>query len=357
MVDTRIPHLPNEILYEIAGYVDDEDILNLRLSAKVFEYITNDRFATTFFGDRAYELSPEGLEALVKITEHSVFAPHIRTVVIGHGGKHSSAKYHDLLDQAFRNLAAHGNAISIGLRRVHTAHNYRPIHTQGCQPMVNFFRHKMLAAALHAQLPLKDVVADVQSDSRNRLLASHSDHWAGLLADNFHALAHHNQLRSFRVKFSTKAPDFTKPSYTLLDLHDRILKVSQTGDRQWDTFMPYGSLQTFREIHLEACDMDYDWFRAMLRTSCQQLESLSLYNVRVKAPWVAAPTASWRSLFRRQIRSLSALKSCKFGKLQDQDGQVWLEGGDKTLEASTRAQVITVLSKLSAGIRTFELDG
>ncbi|KAH0004367.1 hypothetical protein KCU78_g13427, partial [Aureobasidium melanogenum] len=358
MAGTRIPHLPNEILYEIAGYVDDEDILNLRLSAKVFQYITIDRFATTFFEDRAYELSPKGLEALVKITEHSVFAPHIRTVIIGHGGKHSSAKYHGLLDQAFRNLATLGNAISIGLRRVHTAHNYQPLHSQGCQQMVNFFRHKMLAAAFRARLPLKDIVADVQSDSQNRSLTSHSDYWASSLTHHFEFLASiHNQLRGLRVKFSTKESDSTKPSYIFLDLRDDKVQVSQTGDQHWHTFLSYGSLQRLREIYLEDCDVDYDLFRTMLRTSYQQLECLSLYNVHIESPWLSPRTVSWRSLFRTQSRSLSVLKSCKFGKLQDQDGGVWLEGDEKTIEANTRAHVITVLSNLAAGVRTFELDG
>ncbi|CAD0090387.1 unnamed protein product [Aureobasidium vineae] len=78
MIDPHIPHLPSEILCEIAGYVNDEDVLSLRLSAKIFQSITADRFATTFFEDRTYELSPKGLKALVKIiTEHPVFAPHI----------------------------------------------------------------------------------------------------------------------------------------------------------------------------------------------------------------------------------------------------------------------------------------
>lgn len=82
--NAHIPELPNEVLCSIAGFVDDAGIPNLRLAAKVFHYITAERFATVFFQDRAYELSPAGLKALVEITEHPVFAPHIRTVIIGH---------------------------------------------------------------------------------------------------------------------------------------------------------------------------------------------------------------------------------------------------------------------------------
>lgn len=198
MANIRIPHLPNEILYEIAGYVDDEDILNLRLSAKVFQSITADRFATTFFEDRAYELSPKGLEALVKITEHAFFAPHIRTVVIGHGGKHSSAKYHALLEQAFQNLAIIGNPISLGLRRVRTSHNYQPKDYCVGYQMQRFFREKMLSAASRAQMSLGNIVADVQTSSQNRLLPSNSQYWSGHFINRFLAgVLGNNQVGDF----------------------------------------------------------------------------------------------------------------------------------------------------------------
>ncbi|CAD0047441.1 unnamed protein product [Aureobasidium pullulans] len=170
--NAHIPELPNEVLCSIAGFVDDADIPNLRLAAKVFHYITAERFATVFFQDRAYELSPAGLKALVKITEHPVFAPYIRTVIIGHGGKHHSAKYHDKMESAFQNLKVYGHKISLGLRRVRTAHNFevRPycVETAMCK-----FSEKMMSAAKRAQMPIENIIADLQ----NPLVGERTDEW------------------------------------------------------------------------------------------------------------------------------------------------------------------------------------
>ncbi|CAD0050583.1 unnamed protein product [Aureobasidium pullulans] len=160
--NTHIPDLPNEVLGSIAGFVDDAEIPNLRLAAKVFHYITAERFATVFFQDRAYELSPAGLKALVKITEHPVFAPYIRTIIIGHGGKHHSAEYHDKMESAFQNLKVYGHKISLGLRRVRTAHNFevRPLRVETA---MSKFSTKMISAAKKAQMPIESIIADLQN--------------------------------------------------------------------------------------------------------------------------------------------------------------------------------------------------
>lgn len=162
MAHTHIPHLPNEILCEIASYVNEEDIPNLRLSAKVFRSITADRFATTFFENRAYALSDKGLEKLIEITKHPIFASHIRTVIIGHGGKHCSAKYHNKLKRAFQNLATIGNTISLGLRHMHTPLHYDKYSHAISDPMMKFFEEKMMAAVDYSQMPLKNLVVDLQ---------------------------------------------------------------------------------------------------------------------------------------------------------------------------------------------------
>ncbi|THY33925.1 hypothetical protein D6D01_02140 [Aureobasidium pullulans] len=160
--NVHIPDLPNEVLCSIAGFVDDAYIPNLRLAAKVFHYITAERFATVFFQDRAYELSPAGLKALVKITEHPVFAPYIRTIIIGHGGKHHSAKYHDRMESAFRNLKLYGHKISLGLRRVCTAHNFE-VEPDCAGTAMSKFSEKMIFAAKKAQMPIENFIADLQN--------------------------------------------------------------------------------------------------------------------------------------------------------------------------------------------------
>ncbi|KAG9650267.1 hypothetical protein KCU95_g14581, partial [Aureobasidium melanogenum] len=331
MAGIRMPHLPNEILYEIAGYVDDKDILNLRLSAKVFQYVTADRFATAFFQDRAYELSPKGLTALVKITEHSVFAPHIRTVIIGHGVKHSSAKYHGLLEQAFQNLASIGNTISLGLRRVRTSHNYQhKVHCGGHQ-MWRFWRDKMLPAASHAQMPVGNIVADVQTASQNRLLPSDSQYWSQDFIDVLLAGALGNGLtRDYQIKLGAGGSDSSKSSFIRVGLQGKRLEGLRVCT--WDSYnyLTYGLMLQLREIDLDDCVTNYNWLAELLRTTCsRQLEHLSLYNVRLRQrTGNSYRSRTWLKLFK-SLKSPTVLKSCKFGRLWSDSGDLWLEGGKK----------------------------
>ncbi|CAD0097876.1 unnamed protein product [Aureobasidium mustum] len=256
MANIRIPHLPNEILYEIVSYVNDEDILNLRLSAKVFQSITAGRFASTFFEDRAYELSAKGLKALVKITEHPIFAPHIRTVVIGHGGKHSSAKYHNLLEQAFQNLAIIGNPISLGLRRVRTSHNNEPDDLKAARPMVRFLEDKMLVAAVRAQMRLENLVSDTQDSSQNRSLPSSEIHWAYFLYDQAApGSTIHSRFSGLQVKSSPAGCNLNKSGEILINFQASRLVGSYFSFTGPEVAVPY----TFPTVFARFIWRDVSW--------------------------------------------------------------------------------------------------
>ncbi|KAI4841075.1 hypothetical protein E4T44_07863 [Aureobasidium sp. EXF-8845] len=347
MTTARIPHLPNEVLY-----VADEDILNLRLSAKVFHYVTADRFAVTFFEKRAYDMSTKGLKALVNITEHPSFARHIRSIVIGHGGKVSPTKHNNYLDQAFQNLAAIGNPISLGLRQVRKCRQYQRYRSAVLDDTVKFFRRKVLAAALQAGMPLGDFIADTQSASQNRMFPSVSDDWVW---DATHRISYramyHGLFNRLIIHLSA-----TESDHVLVHGLDRRLQVSQADTLEWQEYLTAAFQKRFREIVLEDCSVSSDCLLRMLRASRSTLRRLSLYNVRLKAPPDGPGTpGTWLSLFNI-IRLYLLLESCTLGNLWDEANGYWLEGGDKTIEASTRAQVSAVFLNLAAGHRALTLD-
>ncbi|KEQ94492.1 hypothetical protein AUEXF2481DRAFT_5975 [Aureobasidium subglaciale EXF-2481] len=226
-VTKNIPYLPNEVMYMITEHVDDEDLMNLRLSAKVFRDGAATRFATTFFEERAYELSPEGLTDLLEITMHPTFAHHIRTVIIGHGGKHSTAHYHDLIQRAFRNLAALGNTISIGLRRVKTFHNYQPKSYAGWCHMIRFLEEKMLPAAERTKLSL-------------------------------------GRLR--RIS---------------LDVKNKIIRGSHVGSAEFLWYLPSVSIADLRELHLEGCSVRAEYLISLFTAFGDRLEFTSMASREV----------------------------------------------------------------------------
>ena len=361
MADIRIPHLPNEILYEIAGYVDDEDILNLRLSAKVFQSITADRFATTFFEDRVHRLSVKGVKALLEITQHPVLVRHIRTVIFGHDGKQRPAKYHHIFEQIFQNLATVGNDISLGLRRDCAYDQYHIGSFAASKNMVEFFEDKILDVAIRARVPMNNLVSDVRGVPQNRNSWYHSrPAWflEILWRRVSKGVTGYSQFSGLQIKLSPRASDLSKPGRVLVELQSKQLEISHIDTLSLQFHFSKDFTGNLREIYLSSCDADCRFLRKLLKRSSLQLEHLSLYDIRMKIPpsrpsW----TVSWTSLFAIQRNALTGLKSCKFGELWDIEGNLWLEGGDKTIEASTRAQVVTVLSNLANGIRTFELDG
>ncbi|KAH0347877.1 hypothetical protein KCU83_g6504, partial [Aureobasidium melanogenum] len=335
MAGTRIPHLPNEILYEIAGYVDDEDILNLR------------------------KLSRKGVEALLKITEHPILVRHIRAVIIGHDGKQRPAKYHDLFEQIFQNLATVGNDISLGLRRMSNSDHYDSSSHAGSDNMVKFFEEKILAVAVRAQVPLENLVSDVRG------VLSNPNPWLWFRPVSFlerlwrrasTGITGYSQFNGLQIKLSPRASDFGRSGKIYVELNRKRLEISHIDTLNYFHF-PRNFTDDLREIYLESCDADYNFLWKLLHRSTHQLEHLSLYNVHLRErTGDSHRSRTWSKLFRK-LKSPIVLKSCKFGRLWGDSGDLWLEGDEKTIKANTRAHVITVLSNLGAGIRTFEFDG
>jgi hypothetical protein len=355
MTNTRIPHLPNEILYEIVSFVADEDILNIRLSAKIFQSITATRFAVTFFENRAYDMSIQGLEALVKITEQTSFARHIRTIVIGHGGKIYPGEHYNLLMQAFHHLAMIGNTISLGLRQVRKCRNYSRRHHVVLRHTIDFFRNNVLAAAVHARMSLGDLVADLQSASQNRKFPSVTDSWVNSFMGDFpKCVAGQIQFNAMNIKLPSTGSNSSSSGRVLFSNRGERLEIVKA--EAWESYyvLPYTYRSMLLEILLDDCCIDNYCLLRMLEVSGPTLHHLTLHNVRLKgAPYRLSGT--WMSLFASPKVLLSRLQSCKLGSLWDEN-DCWLEGGDKTIEASTRGQVSTVLTNLAADVRTFSLD-
>lgn len=357
MTHAHVPHLPNEILYEIASYVSDEDIPSLRLSDKTFHSITADRFAMTFFETRAYDISAKGLKTLVQITKHPSFARHIRTIIIGHGGKFYLTRHNDYLVEAFQNLANIGNTISLGMRQVRKCRNYEIQRRTVLEDTIRFFEYKVLDAAIRVQLPLEHLFVDTQSAPQNRALPSVSDDWVESFTRYFfNASVRTGQSRGLKVKLGSTESDPSSSGHILINNCVKRLKVLQTGDWDWYCRLPVQFHLGLREIILEDCNVRGGCLKRILEGSSHVLQHLTLYNVRLKT-YPHGPLDTWASLFAAPTIPLHVLDSCKFGNLWDETHVCWLEGGDKTIRAITRARVSTILSNLAVGIRTFTLDG
>ncbi|KAI5207372.1 hypothetical protein E4T39_01842 [Aureobasidium subglaciale] len=344
----HIPYLPNGVMYMIGENVDDEDLKNLRLSAKVFHDGTATRFATTFFEERAYELSPKGFKALVDITEHATFARHIKTVIICHGGgKHSATKYHSLIQLAFRNLAVLGNTISIGLRRVKTSHNYQSSLHAGSWPMMRFLEEKMLPAARRVKLALGCVVTDMQN-SPDRLLPSISSRWARQLAIAvLNGGSCYRDISGLQISLETSWGDRKRPRRLSLDLNTMIVRAYQVRCEEWEYYLPNCLIRDLRELHLEGCRVPGHYLALLFERSGDRLECISLRDVRIETRDLRRVMLNRLASQMTSMASHEVLKSCRFNAVDFVDD----EFGDEfevspAIEANTPAEAAIALSNL-----------
>lgn len=127
-----MPYLPNEIIWQIVDAADDKDLCNLRATCKALCALTQKRFGLAFFATRYFVVSDDSINTLLEITQHPVFGPYVRTVVVDcirmmqpEAGKVSvlekaidemrSAKHSLSMCRVFRAIHQHGNEITIGL--------------------------------------------------------------------------------------------------------------------------------------------------------------------------------------------------------------------------------------------------
>ncbi|TIA07423.1 hypothetical protein D6C80_09797 [Aureobasidium pullulans] len=77
-----LPTLPPELLGRVFDFVDDKDLISLRLVCKDICAAANRPFALCFFANSHHVTTEHSIQALVKITAHGVFSPYISTVTI-----------------------------------------------------------------------------------------------------------------------------------------------------------------------------------------------------------------------------------------------------------------------------------
>ena len=75
--------LPNELLSMIAQECEPADLANLRLVCKILHEYSTEPFACKYFSRRRFLFTYESMKALVDITAHPTFAPHLTCITFG----------------------------------------------------------------------------------------------------------------------------------------------------------------------------------------------------------------------------------------------------------------------------------
>jgi hypothetical protein len=75
--------LPNELLSMIAHECDPADLKNLRLTSRLMHQVSTGPFARKYFSRRRFLLTYQSMKALVVITAHPTFGPHLTCITFG----------------------------------------------------------------------------------------------------------------------------------------------------------------------------------------------------------------------------------------------------------------------------------
>ncbi|KAG9959803.1 hypothetical protein KCU61_g7098, partial [Aureobasidium melanogenum] len=137
---TRPAHsltLPNEVLGMIASECDPADLKNMRLASKLMHQVSTQPFARKKFSRRRFIFTYQSMKALVDITAHPVFGPHLTCLTFGTCRLDERVyQYHDEHDEwavrldmtiamhrAFVNNKHHIKMLTLALRNLKECHN------------------------------------------------------------------------------------------------------------------------------------------------------------------------------------------------------------------------------------------
>ncbi|THY27055.1 hypothetical protein D6D01_04252 [Aureobasidium pullulans] len=77
-----LPTLPLELLGRVFDFVDDKDLISLRLVCKDICAAANRPFAICFFAESRHVVTQHSIETLLKVSSHAVFGPFIRKIMV-----------------------------------------------------------------------------------------------------------------------------------------------------------------------------------------------------------------------------------------------------------------------------------
>ncbi|THW11057.1 hypothetical protein D6C98_08561 [Aureobasidium pullulans] len=77
-----LPTLPPELLGRVFNFVDDKDLISLRLVCKDICAAANRPFAICFFAESRHVVTQHSIQGLVDISAHEIFGPYIKAVNI-----------------------------------------------------------------------------------------------------------------------------------------------------------------------------------------------------------------------------------------------------------------------------------
>lgn len=151
---------PPEIISHIFSHVNNGDLMELRLVNKQISASATRPFGLAYFTERNHVISEHSIQVLLDITEHPVFGPYVKTVVLngvfslgistdtnipeaynrwnahaegyltdysdedddelemigGHERFIISAKFAEMMQRVFKTIEEHGNRVIIGVR-------------------------------------------------------------------------------------------------------------------------------------------------------------------------------------------------------------------------------------------------
>jgi hypothetical protein len=152
--------MPTEVQFMIAKLVDKKDLLTPNSTCRALSSLVQPVMASTFGSDRTFDFSDDGMTALLALSERTTWAPYLKTLIIAHNGTTKPTGCHQILAAALKNFGAFKNLTSLGIRQG-GYQGYFEHHKPRAYVYIRGFLENMLASAMAAGLPIRNVIFDI----------------------------------------------------------------------------------------------------------------------------------------------------------------------------------------------------
>lgn len=335
--------IPPEVQLMIADRVEEKDLLALNLSCRAMHSLVEPVIASIFGSIRTFDLSREGMDDLLTLSEDDVRAPYLKTLIIVHDRTTTPISHLRRLAQALKNFSAVSkNLVTLGVRRSAQQDTSPP---PGARPYlhVKHFVRQLLAAAKRAGLRVNNVTYELEVPANIFDWSIERRAWTqpSLAQDDFvveaaQMFAVMNTLdtmsfpkvgRGFRLVETGKESTRHSPSGSY-DPIKQSLSASHLHNDDWKLVLRWlpPSIQ-LKVVNLCDCNVEFRAFDELIINP--SLESLTVedvtlvWNRHMNGHWLFGNLPStmnvllqdWRVVFDKLLAGSPDLSSCRLGQL------------------------------------------
>lgn len=353
--------LPNELLSMIAQECEPADLANLRLVCRIMHDYSTEPFARKYFSRRRFLFTHQSMKALVDITAHPTFAPHLTCVTFGtyrlvenfpevphpNVSREWLARYRAIaaMHRSFIKRKQHVEMLVLALENLKRCQNTKvnlgiyddwhrgEFRRRGCafrasyqdldvlEPDPSTALDAVLTAWRQSGYPLaalklllssaSESLEELLQRSNSVLISVLPDKSSGFTSDvDIHVNIWRTEGSYSKLKFSPKSTCLELSRHLVGDIQGRASSLLRLGVSNYGSLWQAIMFCPLQTITIERSDVTHPGLIGLLRSHQIHLRTLTLHQIRVTAFGSSKSWALEFLCFLRDSLSLTLLSMC-----------------------------------------------